>query len=135
MEKDDVLTRAFDALEKMAASFGQTAAEYWPQWVNRCVLAGWLKFGMFLGLTLVLVGVGYKLMKAAQLLDKEKESHRDSWGDIHKGGETHWIFACVCYVLAVIFLVPTLIMGYAAVLLAAYPEIEAAGILLEMIGR
>lgn len=114
MEKQDVLTRAFDALEKIAASFGQTAAEYWPQWVGRCILAAWLKFGIVTFLTLSLVGLGWGLCRYA----KGRPT-----SDAAIGGY-------VSFVVALVLFIAVLVLGYHAILQTAYPEIEAAKTLL-----
>jgi hypothetical protein len=129
MDATETITRAMDAFDKVAAAVGQTAAEYWPQWVGRCVLQAWLSVGMW-GLAVLTLGVlGVLLMKVGSTkLDPVPDPPKgDSfWGFVS-------VLTCIAWLALGICCIPFLLNLYDAIVVSAYPEIYAAEVLLETI--
>lgn len=129
----EIITKAFEALDKAAAAVGQTAAEYWPQWVARCVFREWLLVGVWGFVVLALGLLGGLLIRVAGIQSGKLEPVPDGWGGKRHAGFELNVLGCVCIVGAALFCIPVLTHLYDAIMVSLYPEIYAAEELLKTI--
>lgn len=119
----EIITKAFEALDEAAAAVGQTAAEYWPQWVGLAVARAWLWAVVPGLLSLVFGGVALAFLRKARRDDKAGRLF---------GGDDARVGAWVCFGLAGLAAIGFVVSVVCAALASAYPDIYAAEVLLRI---